>query len=254
MLDITPGIVTRIHLNRPEVRNAFNDKLISELASAFSQVPAEARAVIISGEGSAFCAGGDLEWMRKAAEYSHEENQRDALKLARLFRSITECKAVTIARVIGPAFGGGCGLVAAADIAIASEDAKFAFSEVKLGLIPATISPFVVSKIGAGHARALFATGEPFSADHALRIGLVHEVVPSEEVDAAIGRKLKHILAAGPEAVAEAKKLVRDHPLSLDEASRRLADARAGREGKEGVAAFLEKRKAKFVVEPEGQA
>lgn len=249
MLSVTPGVVTRIHLNRPEVRNAFNDKLIAELADAFASLDKDVRAVVISGEGEAFCAGGDLEWMRKASDYTHEENQRDALKLARLFRSITECRAVTIARVVGPAFGGGCGLVAAADIAIAAQDAKFAFSEVKLGLIPATISPFVINMIGAGHARALFATGEPFGAEHALRIGLIHEVVERDSIDAAVDRKLKHILASGPEAIHHAKRLVQDHPLSLDEASRRLADARAGKEGREGVAAFLEKRKASFVQE-----
>jgi enoyl-CoA hydratase/carnithine racemase len=240
----------RVVLDRPQVRNAFNDELIAKLAETFASVTKETRAVVISGNGEAFCAGGDLEWMRKAADYSHEENQRDALRLARLFRSIVECPAAVIARVAGPAFGGGCGLVAAADIAIASDDSKFAFSEVKLGLIPATISPFVIPKIGAGHARALFATGEPFSADHALRIGLIHEVVNREGLDEAVDRKLKHIFSAGPEAVHQAKRLVRDHPLSLDDAARRLADARAGKEGKEGVAAFLEKRKASFVSSP----
>jgi enoyl-CoA hydratase/carnithine racemase len=249
MLNISPGPVTRVVLNRPEVRNAFNDELIARLSDAFAGIGKETRAVVISGEGEAFCAGGDLEWMRKAAGYSLEENQRDATRLARLFRSIAECPAVVIARVAGPAFGGGCGLVAASDIAIASDDSKFAFSEVKLGLIPATISPFVIPKIGAGHARALFATGEAFGADYAFHIGLVHEVVAREQLDEAVNRKLKNIFASGPEAVHQAKRLVRDHPLSLDDAARRLADARSSREGKEGVAAFLEKRKASFVAE-----
>ncbi len=247
MLNVTPGPVMRIVLNRPEVRNAFNDELIAMLSDAFASVGKGTRAVVISGEGEAFCAGGDLEWMRKASGYTPEQNQRDALRLARLFRSIAECPAVVIARVSGPAFGGGCGLVAAADIAIASSDSKFAFSEVRLGLIPATISPFVIPKIGAGHARALFTTGEAFGADHAFRIGLVHEVVEQEGLDAAVERKLKLIFSAGPEAVHQAKRLVRDHPLSLDEAAKRLADARSGKEGAEGVAAFLEKRKAGFV-------
>ena len=251
MLNVTPGPVMRVALNRPEVRNAFNDELIVKLADVFASVPKETRAVVLSGEGEAFCAGGDLEWMRKAAAYTHEENQRDALRLARLFRSIVDCPAVVLARVAGPAFGGGCGLVAAADIAVASDDSKFAFSEVKLGLIPGTISPFVIPKIGAGHARALFTTGEPFSAQHAFHIGLVHEVVTREQLDEAVSRKLKHIFASGPEAVHQAKRLVKDHPLSLDDAARRLADARAGREGKEGVAAFLEKRKASFVTDVE---
>jgi enoyl-CoA hydratase/carnithine racemase len=249
MLNVSHGPVTRIALNRPEVRNAFNDELISKLADAFSAITKETRAVVLSGEGEAFCAGGDLEWMRKAAGYTHEENQRDALRLARLFRAIADCPAVVIARVAGAAFGGGCGLVAASDIAIASDDSKFAFSEVKLGLIPATISPFVIPKIGAGHARALFTTGEAFSADHAFRIGLVHEVVGRDQLDDAINRKLKNIFASGQEAIHQAKRLVKDHPLSLDDASRRLADARAGKEGKEGVAAFLEKRKANFVAD-----
>jgi enoyl-CoA hydratase/carnithine racemase len=249
MLSVSPGSVMRVTLNRPEVRNAFNDELIAKLSDAFANVPKETRAIVLAGEGEAFCAGGDLEWMRKAADYTQEQNQRDALKLARLFRAIAECPAVVIARVAGPAFGGGCGLVAASDIAIAAEDAKFAFSEVKLGLIPATISPFVIPKIGAGHARALFVTGEPFGADHAFRIGLVHEVVPTDQLDQAVARKLKHIFASGPEAIHQAKRLIRDHPLSLDDAARRLADARAGKEGKEGVAAFLEKRKASFVAD-----
>jgi methylglutaconyl-CoA hydratase len=239
----------RVVLNRPEVRNAFNDELIARLADAFAAVTKETRAVVLSGAGEAFCAGGDLEWMRKAAGYTHEENQRDALRLARLFRAIVDCPAVVIARVAGPAFGGGCGLVASSDIAIASDDSKFAFSEVKLGLIPATISPFVIPKIGAGHARALFATGEPFTAEHALRIGLVHEVVAKDQLDEAVNRKLKHIFASGQEAIHQAKRLIKDHPLSLDDASRRLADARSGKEGKEGVAAFLEKRKASFVAD-----
>ncbi|MFI5386782.1 MAG: enoyl-CoA hydratase-related protein [Fimbriimonadales bacterium] len=246
MLNVTPGRVMRVVLNRPEVRNAFNDELIARLADTFAGVTKETRAVVISGEGEAFCAGGDLEWMRKAAGYTLEENQRDALRLARLFRSIAECPAVVIARVAGAAFGGGCGLVAAADIAIASDDSKFAFSEVRLGLIPATISPFVIPKIGAGHARALFTTGEAFGADHAFRIGLVHEVVARDQLDEAVDRKLKLVLAAGPEAVHQSKRLIRDHPLTLDDSARRLADARASKEGKEGVAAFLEKRKAGF--------
>ena len=153
MLIVTPGPVLRVTLNRPEVRNAFNDELIARLADTFAGITKETRAVVIAGEGEAFCAGGDLEWMKKASGYTHEENQRDATRLARLFRAIAECPAVVIARVSGPAFGGGCGLVAASDIAIASDDSKFAFSEVRLGLIPATISPFVIPKIGAGHAR-----------------------------------------------------------------------------------------------------
>lgn len=243
------GPVLRVTLDRPDVRNAFNDELIAALSNVFETLAPAVRAVVLAGNGPGFCAGGDLEWMRKAAAYTEEENKRDAMRLARLFKNVAECPAVVIAKVHGAAFGGGCGLVAAADVAVAAQDAKFAFSEVKLGLIPATISAFVIPKIGRGHARALFATGEPFDASYAQRIGLVHEVAPLEDLDAVVGRKLKHVLAAGPEAVRASKKLVLDGELSLDECATRLARARASREGKEGVAAFLEKRKASFVAE-----
>lgn len=243
------GPVLRLTLDRPEVRNAFNDELIKSLTDAFSDLDPSVRAVVISGNGSAFCAGGDLEWMRKAASYEEDENVRDATKLARLFRAIHDCRAVTLTCVQGACFGGGCGLVAASDVSIASTDAKFAFSEVRLGLIPATISPFVIEKIGRGAARALFATGEMFDASHALSIGLVHEMIDPTQMTDALDRKLKAILAAGPEAVRAAKKLIFDGELTLDECAKRLARARASREGKEGVTAFLEKRKATYVVE-----
>lgn len=239
------GSVLNLTLNRPEVRNAINDELIAALTTALIEVPAEVRAVVIRGEGQGFCAGGDLEWMRKAASYTEEQNYQDALKVAGLFRAVTDCPAVVISLVHGAAFGGGSGLVASSDIAIATPDAKFSFSEVKLGLIPATISPFVIDKIGAGHARALFTTGEPFGAEHALRIGLVHEV--ADDLEAGLGRKLKNILASGPKAVTASKRLTLDEGVSTEETARRLARARAGDEGIEGVAAFLEKRKASFV-------
>lgn len=233
-----------VRINRPEVRNAFNDELIAELTNTFLTVDADVRAVVLGGEGKAFCAGGDLDWMRRAAAYSEEENYRDALKLGDLFGSISGCRAPVVARVHGAAFGGGSGLVAASDIAIASPAALFAFSEVRLGLIPGTISPFVIPKIGSGHARALFATGEAFGAEHALRIGLVHEV--TDDIDGAIAKKLETILAAGPKAIFEAKRLVNEFPVSIDECARRLASARASEEGREGVTAFLEKRKPSF--------
>jgi len=241
------GPVLYLTLNRPEVRNAINDVLIAALTQAFTDLPVGTRAVVLRGEGQGFCAGGDLEWMRKAAAYTEEQNYQDALKLAALFQAIVNCPAVVIALVHGAAFGGGSGLVACCDIAIAKSDAKFSFSEVKLGLIPATISPFVIDKIGKGHARALFATGEPFGAEHALRIGLVHDV--AEDLDAAANYKLKHILMSGPKAVAASKRLTLDEDLSSDTTARRLARARAEEEGREGVAAFLEKRKAAFVVD-----
>lgn len=238
----------KVILNRPEVRNAFNDELIAELTNTFSNIPGHVRVIEISGEGKAFCAGGDLEWMKKASTYSEAENIRDAVKLAGLFQSIATCPALVIAKVHGAAFGGGCGLVAAADVAVAAPETLFAFSEVRLGLIPATISTFVIPKIGAGHARALFATGEAFNADHAFRIGLVHGVGSIEELAEA---KVKQVLSVGPNSVFESKRLVFDYPLEAEEAAKRLALARAGDEGKEGVAAFLERRKASFVEEME---
>lgn len=249
MLRVEPdGPLLRVTLNRPEVKNAFNDELIGELYKTFIGIKlGETRAVILSGEGDAFCAGGDLQWMKKAASYTEEQNYEDALRLANLFQAMVNCPAVIIARVQGAAFGGGCGLVAASDVAIAGPKALFAFSEVRLGLVPATISPFVIPKIGNGHARALFATGEAFGPEHALRIGLVHEV--AEDLDTAVYKKVKAILAAGPHAVAESKKLGNGDPLSLELASRLLARQRASDEGKEGVSAFLEKRKASFFSE-----
>ena len=243
------GPVLRLTLDRVEVRNAFNDELIKALTESFSDLDPSIRAVVISGNGPAFCAGGDLEWMRKAAAYEEDENVRDATKLARLFRAIHDCRAVVIAKVHGSCFGGGCGLVAAADVAVAEKQTKFAFSEVRLGLIPATISPFVIEKIGRGAARGLFATGETFDADHAQRIGLVQDSLPESELDAAVDRRIKAVLSAGPEAVRAAKKLVFDGDLTLDECAKRLARARGSREAKEGVSAFLDKRKASYVVE-----
>lgn len=242
------GPVLRVTLNRPEVRNAFNDELIAELTDTFTNLSSDIRAVVLSGNGPAFCAGGDLQWMRKAAGYTEEENYQDALKLAGLFTSMCSARAVIIAAVHGPAFGGGCGLVAASDVALATGDALFAFSEVRLGLIPATISPFVIGKIGPGHARALFTTGEAFDATHALRIGLVHEVTTADVLQDAIDRKLASVLAAGPNAVASSKQLALTQNLTPEACARLLATARAGDEAKEGVAAFLEKRSPSFKV------
>jgi enoyl-CoA hydratase/carnithine racemase len=241
------GSVTRITLNRPEVRNAFNDELIEALTSAFQGLPAGTRAVVLSGEGKSFSAGGDLSWMKRAATYTEEENYQDALKLSGLFQAIVDCPAVVIAKVQGHAFGGGCGLVAASDVAVVVEGTKFAFSEVKLGLIPATISTFVMPKIGAGHARALFTTGIAFDAERALRIGLVHDVCAENEADSVVKSYVDAVLSSGPIAVASAKKTAVEGPYSQEVAARMLAEIRAGEEGKEGVRAFLEKRPASFV-------
>lgn len=243
------GPVCRVTLDRPDVRNAFNDELIARLTDAVNSVGPETRVIVVSGEGKSFSAGGDLEWMRRAADYTEEQNYQDAVRLGRLFESIAMCRPVVIARVHGAAFGGGCGLVAAADVAVAEENTLFAFSEVKLGLIPATISGFVIPKIGAGNARWLFSTGEAFDAQVALRIGLVHEVTNIVDLDAAVERKVQSVLKCGPAAVATAKRMCVEGPFPLDQNARLLAAARAGDEGKEGVAAFLEKRAASFVVE-----
>lgn len=240
------GPVLRVVLNRPEVRNAFNDELIAALSDAFLNLPTGVRCVVLSGEGKAFSAGGDLEWMRRAAAYTQEQNAQDALKLARLFQAIVTCPAVVIAKVHGAAFGGGCGLVAASDVAVCEAETKFAFSEVRLGLLPATISSFVIPKIGAGHARALFSTGEAFGAERALRIGLVHEVAGAESLEGTVEAKVQAVLVSGPDACAKAKRIAAEPPLAIEAAAMLLAEARASDEGREGVAAFLEKRPARW--------
>lgn len=244
------GPVTTITLDRPEVRNALSDTLIAELNTAFASLDPATRAVVLTGADPAFCAGGDLEWMRRASGYTEEQNYQDALKLAELFERIATCKPIVIAKVNGHAFGGGAGIVACCDVAVSAEKALFSFSEVKLGLIAATISRFVVPKIGQGHARALFSTGDVFSADHALRIGLVHEVGTKDELDEMVAKKLKAILSAGPESAYASKMLSQNPYLDPSTGARALAERRSTPEAQEGIAAFLEKRKASFVVEP----
>ncbi len=246
---VSDGSVARITLDRPEVRNAFNDELIASLTDAFNGLSESTRVVVLSGEGKTFSAGGDLEWMKKAAAYTEDQNYEDAMRLGRLFETIATCRPVVIARVHGAAFGGGCGLVAASDVAVADENTLFAFSEVKLGLVPATISGFVLPKIGAGNARWLFTTGEAFDSTVAQRIGLVHEVTNIVDLDAAVERKVKAVLKCGPYAAATAKRMCVEGPFLLDHNARLLASARASDEGQEGVAAFLEKRAASFVIE-----
>ena len=231
------GHVLRVTLARPERRNAFDAALISELAEAFAEV-GDARAVVVAGEGESFCAGADIEWQRSAIDLSFDENVEDAMRLYRMCETIDRCPAPVIARVHGHALGGGSGLVSCTDIAIAAPDATFGFSEVKLGIIPAVISPFVLPKLGA-HARRYFLTGERFDAATALRIGLVEEV--AADLDGAVDRALSEILASGPLAVREAKKLVRERPEGI-ETAQIAARLRAGKEGQEGLRAFLERR------------
>ena len=232
------GHLLRVTLAKPDRRNAFDAALIRELTEAFAGV-GDARAVVLAGEGESFCAGADIEWQRSAIDLSYEENVEDALRLFRMCETIDTCVAPVVARVQGYALGGGSGLVACADVAIAAPDATFGFSEVKLGIVPAVISPFVLPKIGA-HARRYFLTGERFDADTALRIGLVHEV--ADDLDGAVDRLVGELLSSGPEAVREAKRLIRERP-GGEEAAQTAARLRAGEEGQEGLRAFLDRRR-----------
>lgn len=240
----TDGPVLRLTLNRPEVRNALDDRLIDALARTFSELSYAIRVVVLSGEGPAFCAGGDLNWTRRALELDERANVEDTLRLTRVFEAITRCPALVISRVNGAARGAGCGLVAASDYAVCAPDVKFAFSEVRLGLVPATILPFVLPKIGPSNARALFTTGLSFDAERAREIGLVHET--AEDIDVAVSRVIRSVLRAGPKAVAEAKRLAQSAAPSIDGAAHILARVRLGEEAREGVAAFLEKRRPYF--------
>jgi len=233
------GAVLRITLARPDRRNAFDAALIAALAEAFVDV-GRARAIVLAGDGPSFCAGADVDWMRASAELSYEENVADANAMRAMFEAIDGCPAPVVARVQGHALGGGVGLVAASDIAIAAPDAVFAFSEVKLGIIPAVISPFALAKIGPAAARRLFVTGERFDAETALRIGLVSEV--ASDLDAAVDRVVAELLAAGPLAARWAKRIVRERP-DGPETARWIAERRTSEEGQEGLRAFLEKRK-----------
>jgi methylglutaconyl-CoA hydratase len=232
------GAVLRVTLARPERRNAFDAALIAELTEAFADV-GDARAVVLSGDGESFCAGADVEWQRASIDLSYEENVEDALRLYRMCETINACPAPVVARVHGFALGGGSGLVACADIAVAAQDAIFGFSEVRLGIIPAVISPFVFAKIGPGAARRWFLTGERFGPDVALRTGLVHEVAANP--DGAVQKVVDALLAGGPEAIRAAKSLALERPVGRETAEI-AATRRTSDEGQEGLRAFLEKR------------
>lgn len=236
------GPVLRVTLARPERRNAFDAALIAELAEAFSDV-GDARTVLLSGEGPSFCAGADVEWQRSSIELSYDENVADAMRLHRMLEAIDSCPAPVVCCVHGYALGGGSGLVAAADIAVAWPDAVFGFTEVRLGIIPAVISPFVLPKIGEA-ARRYFVTGERFDAEVALRIGLVSEVA----VDAGTAAEtiVEDILQGGPTATREAKRLVRERPSGIDTA-RIAAARRTSDEGQEGLRAFLDRRRPGWI-------
>ena len=251
--------VAVVTLNRPEVHNAFDETLIAEFTAALVALGADAevRVVVIAGAGPSFCAGADLNWMRKMAGYSRAQNLADAKALATMLATLNELPKPTVARVHGVAFGGGAGLVACCDIAIGAQDAEFAFSEARLGLIPATIGPYVVEAIGARAARRLFLTAERFTAAEAFRLGLLHDLAVPDEIDTRVGEIAGNLLKAGPNAQAECKALLRAVAHGPIDATmiagtvRRIADVRASAEGKEGVAAFLGKRKAAWI--PRGE-
>jgi len=248
---VQSGGVARVTLDRPQIRNAFDDALISALTSALRGLDADesVRAVVLAGNGPAFCAGGDLNWMKRMAGYGYGENLQDAQALADLMKTLDRMRKPTIARVHGPAYAGGVGLVAACDIAIGVPEAKFCLSEARLGLSPATISPYVVRAMGERMARRYFLTAEVFDAAEAQRIGLLTAVSPSEKLDGEIEEILQHLMQSGPQALVKIKELIRavasgpvDDAMIADTA-KRIAEIRVSPEGREGVASFLEKRK-----------
>ncbi len=245
--------VARVTLARPEVRNAFNAEVIEQLRAVFSRITAadDIHAVVLAGEGKVFCGGADISWMRSSLDLSFEANVADAERMSDMYRAIDNCSKAVIGRIHGAALGGGAGLAAVCDIAIASDETIFGFTEVKLGIIPAVISPFVLAKIGPSNARALFLTGERFDALRAQAIGLIHDVVPAGDLDEAVEGRLAELRSAGPSAISAAKLLLRrvlDNP--YDESRSITADAiaqqRVSAEGQEGLRAFLERRPPKF--------
>jgi methylglutaconyl-CoA hydratase len=256
MLDVTVrNAIAIVTLNRPDVHNAFDEQLIARLTATFVSLDddPDVRAVVIAGAGASFCAGADLGWMKRMAAFAHEDNLADANALAAMLRTLYALSKPTLARVHGAAYGGGVGLVAACDIAIGAQEATFALSEAKLGLIPATIAPYVIEAIGARHARRYFLTAERFTAAEAFRIGLLHDIVPAAALDARINEMLGALVVAGPVAQLECKALIRGvahRPIDADliaATAEHIAAVRASPEAKEGVAAFLGKRSAAWV-------
>ncbi|MBO1248543.1 enoyl-CoA hydratase/isomerase family protein [Comamonas denitrificans] len=251
---VNAGVAT-LTLSQPEIRNAFSDVVIAEITAAFAEVGQrdDVRAVVLAAEGPAFCAGANLNWMRAMADYTREENLADAGKLAAMLHTIATCPHPTIARVQGDVYAGGMGLVAACDMAVAVDAAHFCLSEVKIGLIPATIAPYVLRAMGTRAGQRYFLTGERFDAAEALRIGFVHQVVAADDLDSAVDGLLKHLLSAGPAAVRACKRLVDDvagceiNAALVARTVECIADIRASAEGKEGVQAFLNKRKPNWL-------
>ena len=255
-LDITrEGKIATVTLNRPDVRNAFNETTIAEITQAFRDLGADAdlRAIVLAANGPAFCAGADLNWMKKMAGYTHAENLADALQLAEMLRTIYLCPKPVVAKVQGDCYAGGMGLVSACDIIVAADEANFCLSEVKLGLIPATISPYVIKAMGENASRRYFLTAERFSAQEALRIGFAHEVVAAGTLDAKVAEIVKALVNNSPNAVQQAKVLVREvvgqtvNDALLADTAERIAHIRASEQGREGVASFLEKRKPNWL-------
>jgi len=252
----TQGSAARVALNRPEVRNAFNEGLIAELTAAFTDLGQhdDLRAIVLAAEGKAFCAGADLNWMKAMAGYSWAENHADATKLADMLWAIYSCPVPVIARVQGDVYAGGVGLVACADVVVAVDAAGFCLSEAKLGLLPATIGPYVVRALGEQASRRYFVTAERFSADEAKRLGLVHEVVTAEALDAKVDELVAAVAANGPAAARACKRLVKDvagqpiTPALRDDTARRIADIRASAEGREGVQSFLNKTRPDWLA------
>jgi methylglutaconyl-CoA hydratase len=250
MLTVTQdGAVARVTLNRPEVRNAFNEDLIRELTAWATSVTAAgpARVAVLSGAGKMFCAGADLAWMSKMVGYTRDENVRDARAMAHMFQSLDRLPIPLIARVHGAALGGGVGLAAVCDIVVAAEDAAFGFTEVKLGILPAVIAPFAIAKIGASAARELFLTGARFSAARAKEIGLVHAIGEAHELDRIVAKYVNDLLTSAPEAIAAAKQLIaevasRPRDAATEYTVEAIAERRVSPEGQEGMSAFLAKR------------
>ena len=248
------GNVATLTMDRAEARNAFNAEVIARLHAAFREIAADAgvRVVVLTGAGAAFSAGADIRWMQESIALTHAENERDARALAAMLAAVDRCPKPVVARVNGAAFGGGAGLIACCDLAVCAETAQFAFSEVRLGLTPATIAPFVLRKIGASHARALFLTGERFDAVRAREIGLVHHVVPAAALDTAVRAQVEMLLHGGPAALAAAKELVQELPgMAAGEQRAYTAAAIAARrtsaEGQAGLRAFLARRPPPWV-------
>lgn len=247
--------VAYVTLNRPEVRNAFNSQLIEELKATFHSISesttGDIRAVVLAGAGKSFCAGADVNWMRASLDFGHDENVADAMHMANMFDHINRCPLPVIARIHGAALGGGVGLAAVCDIVVASEDAVWAFSEAKLGIAPAVISPYVLAKIGRSHARALFFTAERFDSRRALQIGLAHIVVAPDALDAEIARLLEEIMGSSAKAITRAKELIATVPdlepnAAMELTAQTIAALRVGPEGQEGLRAFLDKRKPEW--------